>query len=50
MYLKVAEWIHLETLKLAEIGRPHKTKSYKLLLNFNTLFSLRSRLGLGPPI
>jgi len=33
-----AQWIHLETSRLAEIGRQCKTKSYKLLL---------IRLGLG---
>jgi len=38
MYLKVAEWIHLETSKSAEIGRQCKTKSYKLLLNTSLLF------------
>jgi len=35
MYFKVADWIHLDTSKSAEIDRQCKTKSYKLLLSFN---------------
>jgi len=47
MYLKLAEWIHLETSKSAEIGRQVKTKCYYLASTTVSFFPLWSRLGLS---
>jgi len=46
MYLKVAEWIHVETSKSAKIGRQCKTKSYKFSFNNTSLLFFPSGVDL----